>query len=277
MNKILHILNGDSTAQILEKSSITGDLIVWREMLCEGPLTKEVGSDDFWKCRYSFFENELSVSKLEYFDKTIKEIIKIEDIANYEEVILWFEYDLFCQVNLLALSTYLLKFYRKDVKFSLICTGKEEGMKSLQTLSDYSPEGYQTLLDNRATLSRNNLLFAEECWNLFVENVGEKLKEYDFNKNSKFKYIQLAINQHLQRFPQSNGLDQIENKILKLINFDALTKKDLIRNLLLWQKKETVYGFGDIQYIIKLDKLKKYYFVKNENYILNEKGKELIG
>jgi hypothetical protein len=158
----------------------------------------------------------------------------------------------------------------------MICTGKEKGKSSLQSLSDYGPEDYQNLLNNRITLSRNNLLFAEDCWNLFVENDREKLKEYDFNKNSKFKYLQLAINQHLQRFPQSNGLDQIENKILKLINFEPLTKKDLIRNLLLWQKKETVYGFGDIQYIIKLDKLKKYYFVKNDNYVLNEKGKELI-
>jgi hypothetical protein len=276
MGKTLHILNGNSTAQIMEKSSIEGDVIIWREMLCDGPLQKEVGSDKFWITRYSFFENELGVPKLEYYDKTIKEIVKIENIANYKEVVLWFEYDLFCQINLLGLCKYLLNFYRKDVKFSMICTGKEKGKSSLQSLSDYSPEDYQNLLNNRITLSRNNLLFAEDCWNLFVENDREKLKEYDFNKNSKFKYLQLAINQHLQRFPQSNGLDQIENKILKLINFEPLTKKDLIRNLLLWQKKETVYGFGDIQYIIKLDKLKKYYFVKNDNYVLNEKGKELI-
>lgn len=276
MNKILHILNGDSTAQILEDSSVTGDLIVWREMLCEGPLQKEVGSDKFWMGRYSFFENELSVSKLEYFDKTIHEIIKIEDIANYNEVVLWFEYDLFCQINLLALSTYLLKFYRKDVKFSLICTGKEEGKKGLQSLSDYRPEEYQKLLDNRVKLTRNNLLFAEECWNLYVENDKQKLEEFDFNKSSKFRYLQAAIDQHLQRFPQKNGLDQIANKILELINFGSLTEKDLIRNLLIWQKKETVYGFGDLQYLLALDQLKVYYIKKDQKYILNDMGRELL-
>ena len=276
MNKILHILNGDSTAQILEESSITGDVIVWREMLCEGPLQKEVGSDKFWMCRYSFFENELAVSKLEYFDKTIREIVKIEDIANYNEVVLWFEYDLFCQINLLALSTYLLKFYRKDVKFSLICTGKEEGMKSLQTLSDYSPERYQTLLENRVKLSRNNLLFAEECWILYVENDKQKLKSFDFNKSSKFKYLQIAIDQHLKRFPELNGLNQIENKIIELINFDLLTKKDLIKKLLLWQQEKTVYGFGDLQYQLVLEKLKAYYTIKDQKYILNEMGIELV-
>ena len=276
MRSTLHILNGDSTAQIMERSSISGDIMVWREMLCEGPLQREVGSDKFWIRRYSFFENELGVSKLEYYDNTIKEIIKIEDIANYKEVVLWFEYDLFCQINLLGLCTYLLKFYRKDVKFSMVCTGKKEGKESLQTLSDYSFEDYQKLLDKRLTLSRNNLLFAEECWNLYVENDKKKLKEFDFNKSPKFKYLQLAINQHLQRFPKQNGLNQIEIKILELINFDLLTKKDLIRNLLLWQKKETVYGFGDLQYQLALEKLKTYYIIKNGKYMLNENGKELL-
>jgi hypothetical protein len=245
-------------------------------MLCEGPVQKEVGSDKFWRSRYSFFENELGVSRLEYFDTTIREIIKIEDIAIYKKVVLWFEFDLFCQINLLALCTYLLKFYRKDTKYSLVCVGKEEGKKTLQSLSDYSPGEYQDLLDKSLKLSRNNLLFAEECWNLYVENDRQKLEEFDFNKSSKFKYLQLAFNQHLKRFPKQNGLDQIENKILELINFESLTKKDLIRNLLLWQKKETVYGFGDLQYELKLNKLMKYYFVKNERCVLNEKGKELI-
>lgn len=276
MHKILHILNGDSTAQILQKTSIPGDVVVWREMLCEGPLQKEVGSDQFWMSRYAFFENELAVSRLEYFDKTIKEIVKIEDISNYEEVVLWFEFDLFCQINLLALCTYLLKYYRKDVKFSLICTGREEGKKSLQTLSDYRPEEYQSLLNNRITLSRNNLLFAEESWNVYVENDREKLKKFNFNKSSKFNYLQLAVNQHIQRFPKHNGLNQIENKILEMINFEVLSKKDLIKKLLIWQQKETIYGFGDLQYSLKLDKLKKYYFMKNNYFVLNEKGKKLV-
>jgi hypothetical protein len=100
--------------------------------------------------------------------------------------------------------------------------------------------------------------------------------EFDFNKNAKFRYLQIAINQHLQRFSGQNGLDQIDTKILELINFDLLAKKDIIKSLLIWQKKETVYGFGDVQYTIALDKLQGYYSIKNEKYILNELGKELI-
>jgi len=49
MNNIIHVLNGDSTVQILAKSGIQGDVIVWRELLCEGPVNFTVGSDEFWK------------------------------------------------------------------------------------------------------------------------------------------------------------------------------------------------------------------------------------
>ena len=111
---------------------------------------------------------------------------------------------------------------------------------------------------------------------MYVENDEEKFKEFDFDRSYKFSYLQIAINQHLQRFPKQNGLNQIENKILELINFDVLAKKDLIKGLLNWQKKETVYGFGDVQFNMAIDKLNVYYTIKNKKYILNELGKELL-
>ena len=275
MDKTLHILNGDSTAEILERSPISGDVVVWREMFCEGGIRKDVGSDEFWMTRYSFFENKLGVSKLEYYDKTIKEIIKIENISNYNKVVLWFEYDLFCQVNLLALCTYLLKFYRKNIQYYLICTGIEKNKKSLQTLSDYDPEEYKNLFDNKVKLSRNNMLFAEESWGLFVENSKQTLMLFDFKKCSKFKYLQMSIDQHLQRFPKQNGLNQIENKILELINFGVYKERELVKELLLWQHRETIYGFGELQYFLAVKKMEKYYTTVDEIFYLNDKGKEI--
>ena len=276
MSRSLHILNGDSTVNTFTKTEISGDIIVWREMLCEGAITDEIGSDVFWKSRYDFFENELEVGKLDYFDKTIKELVKLEELSNYKEVVLWFEYDLFCQVNLIAACSYLVKSFRKDINYFLICTGKEKGKDQLQTLSDYSPDEYKTLYKNKVKLTKYNLLIAEECWNLYVENNLEKLKRYDFSKSSKFEYLQMAIDQHIQRFPNKNGLNQIEIKILELINSGLTDKNKIVRQLLIWQQKETVYGFGDMQYFRTLKKLKIFYTDDNDVILLNKKGKELI-
>ncbi len=276
MSKTIHVLNGDSTVKILEKSEIKGDIVVWREILCEGPLHKNVGSDEFWLNRYSYFEDELGISKLEYFDKTIKEIVKIEDLSGYNNVVLWFEFDLFCQVNLLALCTYLLGNYVKKAKYYLVCTGYKKGEQELQSLSDYSPLEFKTLFENKIALSKSNLEFAKNCWNIYVENDLNKLKSFDFNKNLKFQYLQLAMDQHLNRFPTENGLNQIENKILEIINSNLFSKNEIVNALLIWQQNETVYGFGDLQYFQYLKKLNTYFSIKDSLYYLNEVGKIVV-
>ncbi|WP_117883862.1 DUF1835 domain-containing protein [Aureibaculum luteum] len=276
MAKTLHILNGDSTASIFSQSQVEGDVIIWREMLCEGPICKEVGSDEFWKKRYNYFENDLGIGKLEYFDKTIKEIVKLENVAKYDEIILWFEYDLFCQINLMALCTYLLESYDKSVMYHLVCTGKENGKDQLQTLGDYDAKSYPQLLGKKKKLSRKKLLFAKKCWEIYVNNNPEELKAFDFNQKPDFAYFQMAIIQHLERFPKSNGLNQIQQKMLELIDGENLNKNQIIREMLLWQRTETVYGFGDLQYANYLDKLNAYYSMNDEIYRLNESGKRII-
>lgn len=276
MNKTLHILNGDSSRLIFEKSGIKGDIVVWREMLCEGPLTKDVGSDEFWMGRYSYFENELGINRLDYYDKSIKEIVKLEDVSNYKDIVLWFEFDLFCQVNLLAVCTYLLDNYVKKATYYLVCTGSVNGKEQLQSLSDFTSTEFNNLFENKITLSKSSLQFAKESWNLYVENNIDKLKCFDFNQNSKFQYLKLIINQHLERFPSENGLNQIENKMLEIIDSGVSDKNSIVKELLLWQKKYTVYGFGDLQYFLKLKNLKAYYLVHKNSISLNSKGKELV-
>ena len=276
MKTTVHILNGDSTLYSLQKSRLKGEYIVWRELLCEGPLVKDVGSDEFWRQRYEYFETELQVSKLEYYDKTIKELIKIEDLSTYNEVVLWFEYDLFCQVNLMALCAYLLKHYKKDILYYLICVGNEEGRNGWQTLADFSPTEYQNLYENRTKLSRDDLLYANECWKVFVEGTKEDLKSFDFNKNHKFQYFDVAIKQHVKNAYKVNGLDLIARKALKIIESRACNKKEIIQQLLDWQYQETVNGFGDLQYGKRLNDLKDYYEIENNIYSLNNKGKELL-
>jgi len=276
MSKTLHILNGDSIRSILEQSGIEGDVVVWREMLCEGPLHKEVASAQFWDDRYAYFENELNVNRKEYLEKSISEIGKLEDVSNYTDVVLWFEFDLFCQVNLLALSTYLLDNYETKTNYHLICTGKVEGKEQLQSLANFSPLEFNDLFKNKIALNKSDLEYAKECWAVYVENDIEKYKSFNFNQSSKFQYLKPAIDQHLLRFPTNNGLNQIENKVLKIINSSILNENEIVRELLIWQQSETVYGFGDVQYFQYLKKLNKYITVKDSGYYLNDAGKTVV-
>ena len=276
MVNTIHIVNGDVVVPILTGSGIEGDIIVWREMLCDGPISGEVGGDEFWKKRLNYFEKEFDVSKLEYFDNTIKELLKLEDLSNYNELVMWFEFDLFCQVNLMALSTFLYKNFRKTITYNLVCSGKVKGNDKLHSLTDFSPEDFKELYNTKLKVNKTDLEYAKKCWEAYSKNNIEKITAFDFSENNKFSYFEPAIKQHLKRFQTKNGLNEIQNKILELIDSSALTANDIVRDLLIWQHKETIYGFGDMQYFSYLKKLSDFVQISEEKYFLNASGKTMI-
>ena len=276
MANSIHVLNGDSTALLFEKSALPGEVVVWREMCCEGPLAADIDSDNFWKKRYEFFEEEYEVSKLEYFDNTLKELLKLTDIPKNHEIVLWFEYDLFCQFNLLAACSLLLQYFRKDLSYYLICVGKEQGSNEMKSLGDFSPDAFAELNDQKRKLTRHDLEYAKSCWEVLVKNELHEIEAFDFGKSYKFMYFKKAIEQHLDRFPDAKGLNKIDYKILEIIDKKAQKIPEIVRELLIWQAETTWFGFGDLQYFTYIKKLQKYYYPENYLYFLNKSGKHLI-
>ena len=71
----LHITNGNKTTDYLKSLGYTGDFITWREMLCEGKTSIDVGSETFWKTRFEFLKSSkisFSISSnLRAFDSSI--------------------------------------------------------------------------------------------------------------------------------------------------------------------------------------------------------------
>ena len=101
------------------------------------------------------------------------------------------------------------------------------------------------------------------------------LKDFNF-KNRKFQYFQQAIKEHLKRFPTEIGLNEIQYKMLDIINSATLTANEIVRDLLIWQHQETIYGFGDMQYFLYLKKLHSFIQISEEKYFLNKTGTAII-
>ncbi|WP_372946267.1 DUF1835 domain-containing protein, partial [Muriicola sp.] len=94
MSTQLHITNGDSFTQRLKTLPFKGDIITWREMLCEGKTETNVGSESFWKTRFEYLHKHYNVSKSWFIEKTLKEYRSLCNHKQQDEIILWFEYDL---------------------------------------------------------------------------------------------------------------------------------------------------------------------------------------
>ncbi|WP_055149423.1 hypothetical protein [Jiulongibacter sediminis] len=91
---IYHILNGDALTPTFRETGLKGEVIIAREALMDGDLSGET-----WQ---AFLENRArvhGVSPEEYQKNSGAEFDKIRNAPEDSVFHLWFEYDLFCQVN----------------------------------------------------------------------------------------------------------------------------------------------------------------------------------
>ena len=271
---ILHITNGDTTTNYLKKLNFSGDFITWREMLCEGKTTTDVGSEDFWKNRFDFFNTSYKISKKKFIDYTVKEYRNLCNQKNQKEIVLWFEHDLFCQINMLAVISWL-KRYRKGYQVSLVCSGKLKGSNLMFGLSELNSEQIHQHYNNRIELKQDDIEYADYIWQLYCSDSPLRLETiYKFNPISPFQYLATALESHLQRFPSiKNGLNTIENTILKTsLDHKLTSKKQLVNKLI---KKKDSFGFGDIQYLNSIDKMNQLFSSFNP-VTLSKKGIQVL-
>lgn len=271
----LHILNGDTTLVKFKEANIDGEVAIWREVLSDGPTHMELGNDQFWETRSSFMRDFFEASREDYQRLTISEFHKIQNFNDYDQTVLWFEYDLFCQINLMALCSYINQNKKNTSDISIINCGKFKDSNKLLGLGEIDSSVYQTLLLQKTKLESEDLAFASKIWQVYNSNNHlQGFKGLIQKDHPKFKYIKPALTAHLERFPNDkSGINAIDKKILSIISEGQMNKNKIVRKLLLWQEW---FGFGDLQYEIYLEQLSDCYDTNADIYTLNNKGIKLL-
>lgn len=273
MSNTLHITNGDSFTSILQKLGIKGEIITWREMLCEGKTLTNVGSESFWKTRFDYLNKKYKVTKNKFINLTLKEYRNLCNQKKQDTIVLWFEYDLFCQINMVAVISWLNK-HRKGAEIFLVCSGNEDETDKLYGLSELPKEKLLQLYNNKIALTRDDIEYADYVWQLYCSNDPMRLETFTKFNSSQFEYLPNALDAHLKRFPTiKNGLNYLENKILEKATNEQLASKEKLVGAML--QDQEYYGFGDIQYFGMIDNLKGLFTSFNPIKV-NKKGKAVL-
>ncbi len=253
MSNTLHILNGDSTLDQFKASGIEGDTFVWREVLSDGPVHIEFGSDAFWNVRDSFMTPEFNLESGQYLKDIISFKTLEERLSQYQEIVLWFEYDLFCQINMIALIQWIGQ-QGLDSTISLVCVGKIDDSDQLFGLGKIAAMRYTELLESRLKLGAREFDFCSDVYEGYCSSDPNDLYNYILLSFSGFAYLPDALEVHLKRFPnKETGLTEIEGKLVSFIKAGETDKTKLIGKMLHWQR---YHGFGDQQYSNVLNRLK---------------------
>lgn len=267
--KPLHIINGDSLAESMAELDLPGQRVVWREMLCEGPAVQEVGSAEFIKIRKKFLKNYYGISAEDYQQGFVSELKKLKKIEDYDHIILWFEFDLFCHINVLATINYITE-RKKDVPFYLVCSKKLKGDEKLTPLSQLSGKQLLNHYNNKILLVENDLEVANLMWELYCSNNPLLLKR-QIKTNTNFEYLSSCIRAHIERFPNSiTGINSLERNILRLIKERNINNYTQLLGYAL--EYQGYYGYSDVQMKRILEKLSIFYSAEEQKVKLTEKG-----
>jgi hypothetical protein len=252
---MLHILNGDSTAGILKQSGVQGEMLSWREALMAGPTPQNLSHDQWIDVRAKHLPEAYEVA----FDNCKKDLSTLyaglQTFSQHDEVALWFEHDLFCQVNLIHVLDWFSRQNLGKTKLNLICIGEFPGRENFRGLGELSPQQLASLFDRRREVSSAEKNLAAEAWAAYCSSNPQELVNFLEKDTSALPFLKAALLKHLARFPSvRNGLGRIENKALELIANGVNEFQSLFP---VFGNAEPVYGLGDAQFWNDLQRMIK--------------------
>lgn len=269
--QVLHISNGGSLTKRLKELDFEGEILTWQEMLCEGPTTYEIETEEFFKLRKQYLAKTYDIE----VDRTAyeHEVNKLNNPEQYSEIILWFEYDLFCHINLLAVMA-LLHQRKIELPLYLVCSGRIHGESDLKGLSELSSNQLMTHYNKRVLLNKDDKALAKTLWSIYNGKDHNLFKPYIVSPSS-FDYMGSCLKAHLTRFPDSKtGLGVLETNILEIIrDNDIKSRHHLLGYALNYQG---YYGYGDIQFGRIINNLSIFFDENDQAIKLNRQGHEAL-
>jgi len=250
---MLHIHNGDSTAGTARNANIPGEHLAWREALVCGPTPGGLSENEFRDVRAKHLAGSYGMELGKCEADLLKQEQALARFADHEEVVLWFEHDLFCQVHLIYLLNWFAQRELGKTKLSLVSIADFQGVEDFRGLGQLTEAQLASLFPQRQEVKKARLELGVRSWKAYTSPNPRRLESFISENPPALPFLSAAFIKHLQRFPSvRNGLSRIEDLLLEIISAGRTAFKELF---LEFGKREGLYGFGDAQVLLTLERL----------------------
>ena len=224
MPRFLHVANGSSVTHTLAEARVPGLLSIWADPLHDGPVPGGLSDDALLEVRRRFHEgppgspSDDPVNDLRMW----RQIIEHHDA--YDELVLWFEHDLFDQLNLIQVLSWIHHRVPSTKVVSLVCIGSYPGRPDFKGLGELTAAELAPLLDTREPVTESQYELAERAWSAFREATPQALDDFTRTDTAALPYLAPALVRFLQEYPwTTDGLSRTERQLLRLAEAGSLT------------------------------------------------------
>jgi hypothetical protein len=242
----LNITNGDSAAGTLSEAGIEGKIISWRDVLHEGPVDSSLSLEELSKQRARFIAERRWDDFAHVSGDFAERDRVIQHLDYFDEIVLWFEDDLYDQLQLIQLLDFLGgSSARKKKTLSLI---QVDGY-----IPPLSAAKLKELDEKRSRVTPEQLDLARRAWRAFGSDDPATIEALLDEKTSALPYLASALGRHLEEFPATGtGLSRSEREALTAI--DEGHKTPVAAFLEVAKKQESIF-LGDIVFYSYLERL----------------------
>ena len=215
--RFLHVANGTCTTGIIEASGIPGRLAIWADPLHDGPVPGALTDDELLEVRARHLCGPEEGSDVRTADALRDWRRTIEARESYDELVLWFEHDLFDQLNLIQILALVRERLPRSTPVSLVCIGAFPGRPRFKGLGELTPQELAPLLDTRQRVSGEQYELAGDAWRAFRSATPEPLDALRGANTGALPFLAPAITRFLQEYPSTtDGLSFTERRFLGL-------------------------------------------------------------
>ena len=206
---MLHITNGDCAVAVISQV-VQGTILPWRDVLHEGPVRGGLSLEELSRERARFIA-QAGWGSLPEVEKSFQERDRaFRDAGRHDEIVLWFEHDLYDQLQLIQVLDGLSDL--RGPPIALVCEA--------EYLGRMAPGRAAELFALRGPVLRKHMQDAQAAWRAFRSPDPFSIEAV---RVPSLPFLGAALRRHLEEFPGVNdGLSRLERRIVEVLRQGSL-------------------------------------------------------
>lgn len=214
---MLHITNGDSAADSISQSGLGGLVLPWRDVLHEGPVPARLDLEALSEVRGRFISDagwapeSAAPNLFEARDSVLRQA------GAREDVVLWFEADLYDQLQLIQLLDWFHEHPPRSL--SLICIAEHPAVARFVGLGQLSPGHMADLFPTRQLVTPAQLKLGRDAWAAFRAPTPSPLVDFLARDTAPLPFLASALHRMLEEYPSAEaGLGRSDEQVLNAVS-----------------------------------------------------------
>lgn len=244
MDEDLVITNGDVAGALLRRSLPGTEVLPWRDVLYDGPVPFTDSLSELSEIRADYLASCGWCTPAQLTRDFSARDRGLGASAMFDRVVLWFEHDLFDQLQLLQILDWFDAALPEPGKLLLV--------QSSSFLGTMTPDEISELRASEQPVREEQLALASRAWAAFRSDTPEDWAVLQPSADTSLPFLRPAMLRMLEELPGPNGLNRTERQMLEPLQFGTFNPPQLFG---LSQRREEAMFMGDWSFWKLLDGL----------------------